>query len=852
MKLPHNLSAAQPQDLQNVEELFLYWVGQGWSVFPLAPRSKEPYKGSAGVKDATRDPETLARWAKLYPDCNVGGSCAGKLVVDVDPRSGGKVPEDLPPTRRHYSGRGDGGVHLVYSLHDLQRVKSGANVLGPGVDVKTGANSYVVLPGSVHPETGQKYTQDDQPVVFVPDSLLKRVRTVQATGGEGNADVKSLLTSLLNNPPAEGGRNEWLTKVCGHYAKRYRAEPDLYWYHVNAANKLLPQPLDQGEVDKTGKSVWNTESSGHPERDFLETLKEESGWLVSDDYQLLTAGYVGDDKKTEPVAVQFADFDLKLVGVLRDPEDNSLTYDCLLQLHRDKTETPVSLEADLFGDARALKRRLASFGASVTQPDKLVHKTPEWPTKLHQYLQSQPAPVALQVNRLGWCEEEQGFLTFDGVLDANGPRGYSVARPNPTLRSSRAATQHYGTEQTAEEARQVLAEVCEFQDDLTVALFGGWWAANFAKHLVRKHVPLFPVCAVEAASGSGKTSGFFSLMVQLSGSTTGEGHYTVPTLRNALAANYNGLVWVDDLDEPQSVHELIRVLTAGGTLTKMVNQSVSVNYDLVGSLLLSGESLELHDQKATLDRCVLVNPSSPTDRKSAKGDYSQWNDVVEVTDRLTRLGGGASLAGHYVTAVLAVEREVANACVELRTKLPSGREGSRLLVLAVGSRLLDYLLSKDRDKKLLTEGGGHYAEVVRTQVLEAPRETLDASGNVRVKLKNDNTLTQKLLPKYLSDKTLNPAGRSPVATAYEEDDSYEVYVNVRALADWWKKENFGQVSSRTESENGLNQQLDALYQAFPNDVERGRRARVGQNGPVRRFTVLKGELAREVVYRSQD
>lgn len=850
MKLPDNLAQFRPEDAENVEDLMNYWIGRGWSVFPLAPRSKEPFAGTSGVKDATRDPAQVAAWAKKWPDANVGGSCSGKLVVDVDPRSGGQVPEDLPPTRQHFSGRGDGGVHLVYSLTDLQRVKSGSNVLGPGVDVKTGANSYVVLPGSIHPETGRKYTADEQPQVYAPESLLKRVRIAQASGGEGNAEVRSLLTSLLNSPPAEGGRNEWLTKVAGHYAKRYRNEPDLYWYHLSEANAKLSPPLDQAEVDKTGRSIWNTESSGHPERDFLETLSADSGWLSSDDYRLMTAGYEGDDKKTTPVAVQFADFDLKLVGILNDPDDGSLTYELLVQRGRDHSEFPVNLKAATFGDPKQLRSQLAGFGVSVTQPDKLVHRSPDWATKLHQYVLSQNAPNYNTAKHLGWNPDEKGFLTFDGVIDETGPRGFAVARPDPNLRTSRAATQRYGTEATAVEAREVLAQVCTFQDEHTVAVFGSWWAANFAKHLVRRYSPLFPVMAIEAASGSGKTSGFFSLMVQLAGTTTGEGHYTTPTLRNSLAANYNGLVWVDDLDDPASVHELIRVLTAGGTLTKMVNQHVVTTYDLVGSMVLSGESLELQDQKATLDRCVVLSPRSPVGRKSQKGDYQQWDDIVEVADRLRQLGGGASLAGHYVTAVLAAQDEIERVCGQLRSSpdSPPGREGARWLVLAVGARVLDYLVTGDRD--LVESGEGKFAKLI-DQSTSRPEKT-DDEGNVRMKIENDNALTQKLLPQFLADCPLDPANRSPVASMYEASrDEFEVLFNVRALAEWWRQKNNGRVNVRTETENGLNQQLTALKGSYPK-LTGHTRCRVGKNGPVRRFVTFSGELARELVLRAQE
>lgn len=856
MRLPHELvaelAAFKPESAQSVEQLMLYWVGQGWSVFPLAPRAKEPYAGTNGVKEATKDPETIARWAKKWPDANVGGSCAGKLVIDVDPRHKGTEPDDLPPTRHHYSGRGDGGCHIVYSLTDLARVKSGSDVLGPGVDIKTGANSYIVLPGSIHPDTGKKYTADDQPVVFAPESLIKRIRTAQASGGEGQAEVKSLLTSLLNNPPKEGGRNEWLTKVCGHYAKTMRRMPDMYWYSVREANKKLQPPLDAREVDKTAQSIWNTEISGHPERDFFDSLKEESGWLASGDYRLLTAGYTSKDKAAEPEPVQFSDFDLKLIGILTDPDDGSQTYEMLLQRLRDRAEIPVNFKGSLFGDSKGLRAKLASYGVVVTQPDKLVHPSPDWASKLHQYVRAQSAPEFTRVDYLGWCEREAGFLTFDGVIDHNGPRSFTTARPNPDLKTSRAASQRYGTEGTATLAREILARVCEFQEPETVALFASWWAANFAKHLIRRYTPLFPVMAIEAASGSGKTTGFFSLMTQLSGSTIGEGHYTIPTLRNALAANYNGVVWVDDLDDPFSVHEIIRVLTAGGTLTKMVNQQMSVNYELVGSMIISGESLGLSGQKATRDRCVVLTPSSPTERRSARGDYLQWDDIVDTTDQLAELGGGAALAGHYVTAVMAAQDEIAKACSIARKQAPPGRDGARWSVLMIGSRILDYLISGD--KELIASGKGEYSkQVTELMTIQTQEEVADETGEMRFVIKNDSVLTQKILPMFLSGVSIDPENRSPIASMYSQgDDSSVIYFNIRALAEWWRDRQNGRIDYRTETPESLERQLAALEQAYPTKVVRGKRARTNKNGQMKRFVELSGRLAHEIVLRSQD
>ena len=66
----------------------------GWSLFPVAPigkgikrlDGKEPYPGSHGFKDATRDPSQIDQWWGKTPEANVGLACAasGLVVLDVD------------------------------------------------------------------------------------------------------------------------------------------------------------------------------------------------------------------------------------------------------------------------------------------------------------------------------------------------------------------------------------------------------------------------------------------------------------------------------------------------------------------------------------------------------------------------------------------------------------------------------------------------------------------------------------------------------------------------------------------------------------------------------------------------
>jgi len=67
-----------------------YWYASvGLHVFPLAPRSKVPRKGSHGLDDATTDLQQVVRWWTMQPDANVG-IATGHLVdvLDVDGEEG--------------------------------------------------------------------------------------------------------------------------------------------------------------------------------------------------------------------------------------------------------------------------------------------------------------------------------------------------------------------------------------------------------------------------------------------------------------------------------------------------------------------------------------------------------------------------------------------------------------------------------------------------------------------------------------------------------------------------------------------------------------------------------------------
>lgn len=128
----------------------------GWEVLPLD--GKKPVTPH-GHLDATTDARTIRRWWDTG-NWNIGSPVPDNLLVlDLDPRNGGTLEAleqragvSLPPTLEVESGRGDGGRHLYY-LRPFRQPYRGN--IPPGIDVKI--NGYMVMPPSIHPDTGKPY-----------------------------------------------------------------------------------------------------------------------------------------------------------------------------------------------------------------------------------------------------------------------------------------------------------------------------------------------------------------------------------------------------------------------------------------------------------------------------------------------------------------------------------------------------------------------------------------------------------------------------------------------------------------------------------------------------------------------
>lgn len=267
----------------------LAYAKAGWRVFPLAPRAKVPLiakdRGGRGVLDATTDEAQIRAWWAAEPDANIGaalGAMAGPLAgraliaIDVDVRGGKPGREELfaleqrlgalPATRTVATGTG--GSHYYFF------VPVGAELvsqLASAIDVK-GAGGYVLLPPSVHPDTGVAYTWDglqgwfaalvDLPAAWL--AALARKQTPAAAEGraepEANAHLPAILEGCawLRHTQADAAtlaEPEWYAMLgivgrCRDGARAAHAfsKPHPHYKRADTAKKLRHALQDAGPV----------------------------------------------------------------------------------------------------------------------------------------------------------------------------------------------------------------------------------------------------------------------------------------------------------------------------------------------------------------------------------------------------------------------------------------------------------------------------------------------------------------------------------------------------------------------------------------------------------------------------
>lgn len=199
---------SEPSANSTLLDAALRYAARGFHVFPTRI-TKAPFCAH-GVKDATIDPEQIARWWAQWPNAGIGLACgaiSGVWALDVDTDKGGQLSlEDLEMTHGVMpdtleSATGGGGRHLFFRAPVGVRIRNSVSSIGAGLDCR-GDGGYVVLPPSRH-ESGNMYrwaVDEDTPIEDAPAWLLKAV-TVAAAPAVGK-DSDQALPSGIRNPKA--------------------------------------------------------------------------------------------------------------------------------------------------------------------------------------------------------------------------------------------------------------------------------------------------------------------------------------------------------------------------------------------------------------------------------------------------------------------------------------------------------------------------------------------------------------------------------------------------------------------------------------------------------------------------
>jgi hypothetical protein len=125
-------------------------------VIPIRERAKRPAVAWKAYQNKYVSEKTLHEWFRRSPDFNVGivtGALSGLVVLDVDPRHGGKESlrglerkhGPLPETMESITG---GGGRHVYFSHPGGVVHNRTNI-EPGIDLRGDGGCIVAPPTSV-------------------------------------------------------------------------------------------------------------------------------------------------------------------------------------------------------------------------------------------------------------------------------------------------------------------------------------------------------------------------------------------------------------------------------------------------------------------------------------------------------------------------------------------------------------------------------------------------------------------------------------------------------------------------------------------------------------------------------
>lgn len=794
---------APPLDTSNSPyEWASYYHSLGLCVIPASEgRPTVGWKPYADLEQDRPDDKQLRTWFRgesvrsdrlqLYVVC---GRVSNVVVLDCDSEQADRWWRDLlgddvmDSTARALSGSGR-GHHYWFRIVD-GRPQKGHSVHDSDTGIEwdlRGDGGGVVMPPSGHKSGGHyswvrglEHLQD----WAYPEILNKP----QAEGGlaptlGGGTSLAALLAT-----PGEGGRNNWVTRVLGHYAKAlrfedgYRGTAEMVW--AMASGIPSSHEYDRAEFDRTVNSIWESEAQkwteGSPEAG--------NGYLVSDGRQLFTQCGIKDDV----FLGSWSNFTMTAKAVVVN-EDNTVSY--VVDVHSEIEDLEnVTITGEKLGSTENLNRWLASRRLLLRNPKGDKHQNMRACSRLQFYLESQGPRRMRGVPWMGYVDGEPPmYVCEQGVISATGVQPLSDAGviPDPRKLEGTEAVWNYGFEGTPKIASAVLREVMTFHDEVVTSLFGSIWALAPIKGAIMKAASLFPHLAIIAPSESGKTNGFFDIMLQANGRLNSGATYTPASLRDDLARHRGGFVWIDDPANIDDLGDLLRAAAGEGVHTRKggANWEQIVRTHLVAPIVISAEGLDMLNERAMADRVIKFEVPNPTGRMSRKGDYPQWDDIVTL---MNHAGHVSKYAGHYVQKSWAWLESIGGQdglrqlLLELRQG--SGRTAEKIAVVRAGARCLQFVAQSDGkwnsvDVGGLVVGGGDPIDFVAIVDAWAAGE---AAGDNEYS-RTGPYFIEVVLPTLLAEKGFVPSFRSAPVEPMFMDINGRVRVNVAGVAQAWSR-----------------------------------------------------------------
>ena len=546
----------------------LYWYDHGWRVFPLKTSGKDPLfptahgngdplrgkcKGECGrighgfLDGLNASRETIAEWWQAHPSANIGATPpAGWVVVDIDgPLDAGVT---FPDTRTHDTGK---GRHLIY-INNVERPvgqTSGNARLWTNVDTRVSGKGYIVLPPSIHPDTGKPYTiTDTRDPIELPTAMIPaKPKRETKRRASSNDEIIKLLT--MPRDSAELG-DDAMAKIAGWFA-RYLPTKEHFSATLDAINAGLSNPLPDSSMAKK-RGVWDKHHELVSTR-----VSEAPGWLLEspgDTY--LTEIGIGDSVELVPVS----NFRIVVKGVINHPTEKVWIVD----VHKNDGEVIADqhVSSNVTASSAALKKWLHSMGCAFLP--HTADKRGDLGSRLLMSMIAQDYPELNATDHFGWHNESKAFVVSDGEITSAGHRSFTNVYADRNLSIGCPVSYRFDADLSL--VRDWFKRILALQDEAESAKIGAWLMMLMLRGQWKG---LLPGILVEAFAGIGKTT-FFKLFSALAGVPQEGENLTVAVARDILSGHSSGFIWLDDVKTDAKLEQLVRkTITEGKEVLKV-------------------------------------------------------------------------------------------------------------------------------------------------------------------------------------------------------------------------------------------------------------------------------------------